>query len=126
MRAPVLYPSRWCLRGLMGQLRVWRYSLPGQIIDGLADASHHIFKRVIMSGPSGDGLAICRQHLEFGKRRSLPIGRPQDDRQDTRLVGVMPRDSPRHLDAITEVRVHKVSADQQQNNLIPVQMLPDL
>src|SRR5437764_14974719 len=32
--------------------------LSGQIIDGLADALHHIFKCVIMAGPPGDGLAI--------------------------------------------------------------------
>src|SRR2546421_9982848 len=110
----------------MGCLRVWWYALLRQIIDGFADASHHIYKRVIMGGPPGDGLAICRQQLEFGKRRSLPIRGPQDDGQDTRLVSVMPGNSPRHLDAIAEVRVHKVSADQQQNDLIPVQMLVDL
>src|SRR6266702_992284 len=97
-------PSKRCLLRSMGRLRVWRYALLRQIIDGLADPSHHIYKGLIMGGPPGDGLAICRQHLEFGKRRSLPIGRAQDDGQDPRLVGVMPGKSPRHLNAIAKVR----------------------
>src|SRR6266568_5401383 len=102
-RAPGQYPSRWCRLCSMGWLRVWSNSFPGQIIDGLADASHNIFKCVVMGGPPGDGLAICGENFEFGKRRSLPIGGAQDDGQDPRLVGIMSGNSPRHLDAIAEV-----------------------
>ena len=79
-----------------------------------------------MRGPSGDGLAICREDLEFGERRSLPVGGTQDDGEDTRLVGIMPCDRLRHLKTVTEIGGHEVSADQQQNDLIGVEVLNDL
>ena len=110
----------------MSPLRVWVCSLLYQIINGFADAFYNIFKGIVMCGPSGDGFAICWQDFEFGERRSLPVGGTQDDRQNTRLVGIMPCDRLRHLDAITEIRGHEVSADQQQNDLICFQVLEDL
>ena len=96
----------------MGSLRVLgRCSFLDQFIDGLTDALHNIFKRVIVGRPSRDRFAICREDLEFGEGRSLPVGGTQNDGQDTRLVSVMPCDSLRHLNTVTEVRGQKVSAD---------------
>ena len=97
-----------------------------QIIDGFADALHNIDKGIVMRGPAGDGLAIGREDLEFGERRSLPVGGTQDDREDTCLVGIMPGDRLRHLNTVTEIGGHEVSADQQQNDVIRVEVLNDL
>src|SRR6266536_524774 len=89
-RAPALCPSRRCLVRSMGLLRVWECPFLHEIIDGLADALHNIDKGIVTCGPSSDSLAIGRENLEFGKRRSLPVGGTQDDRDDTCLVGIMP------------------------------------
>src|SRR2546428_13818593 len=97
----------------MGSLRVWEYSLLDQIIDGFADALHNIDKGIVTRGPAGDSLAIGRQDLEFGERRSLPVGGTQDGRKDTCLVGIMPCDRSHHLDTVTGIGGHEVSADQQ-------------
>src|SRR6266581_3953649 len=110
-RTPGLCPSRWRLLHSMGLLRVWECPLLDQIIDGLADALHNNFKGIVTRGPPGDRLAIGRENLEFGERRSLPVGGTQDDGQDTRLVSVMPGDGPGHLHTVTEVRSHEVRTD---------------
>ena len=78
-----------------------------------------------MRGPASDSLAIGWEDLELGKRRSLPVGGTQDDGQDTRLVGIMPGDRLRHLKTVTEIGGHEVSADQQQDDLIRVEVLDD-
>ena len=110
----------------MGLLRVWECPLLLQVLDGFADALHNIFKGIVMRGPTGDSLAIYRENLEFGEGRSLPVGGTQDDGQDTRLVGIMPCDRLRHLKTVTEIGGHEVSADQQQNDVIGVQVFVDL
>jgi len=78
----------------------------------LADALHNIDIGIVMRGPPGDGLAIGREELEFGERRSLPVGGTQDDGQNTCLVGIMPCDRLRHLNTVTEIGGYEVSADQ--------------
>ena len=84
-----------------------------QIIDGFAYAFYDIFKGIVMRGPPGDSLAACRQDLEFGEGRSLPVGGTQDNGDNTCLVGIMPCDRLRHLQTVTEIGGHEVSADQQ-------------
>ena|GEM_PF-5637042 len=72
------------------------------------------------------GFAIRWEDFEFSEGRSFPVSGTQNDGKDTRLVSIMPSDRLHHFTTITEIRGDEVSAYQQQNDLIGVQMLADL
>src|SRR5438046_9872265 len=69
-------------------------------IDHFADAFSDVGKGFILIVPmgTGDGFAIGRQHLELGKGNIFPMDRTQDDRDHTRLVGLVSFHGTLHLD----------------------------
>src|SRR5229473_8428538 len=125
-RAPALYPSTWCPLLSMGRLRVCAAAYRGQIIDCRPNALYDIRKGIIMRGPPGDRFAVFRQHLESAEWSAFPIRGTQDDRNDAGLVGLVPGDGLGHFDAIAEVRGHKISTDEQENDLVSLEVIHDL
>src|SRR5579883_2483097 len=81
------------------------------------DPVNNIFKAVILRFPVCNRLRGSRQRFKFIERRLLPVGRTNDNRNNTRLFAFMPFDSLQHFFFITIVRGQERSAYQEQDYL---------
>ena len=100
-------------------------ALQPHLVQSTLDRSDHVQKRLIAIRPRRDRAAVPRRREERAEREILPVARPENDGNHTRLAYSVPLHRASHLPFVTIVRRNEIGANQKQDDIRRVEMAVD-